>query len=180
MVSSSNKLKQRSIYLYLPSTKMAEDWKTRAEKQSLSVSKFVVEHVLDSIRGEEKENQGALSKSDLAKALRETKDELKRVTKECSLYRQLSEKLDNELKYYRTRPFADEDYKVKRSYDRHLADLIETRGAIDSDRLLDELGVDPKQTELVKGIRTELDGLERFGLIESTRRGWKWVQKSKV
>jgi hypothetical protein len=50
MVSSSNKLKQRSIYLYLPSTKMAEDWKTRAEKQNLSVSKFVVEHVLDSIR----------------------------------------------------------------------------------------------------------------------------------
>lgn len=180
MVSSSNKLKQRSIYLYLPSTKMAEDWKTRAEKQNLSVSKFVVEHVLDSIRGEDQEDQGALSKSDLAKALRETKEELKRVTKESSLYRQLSEKLDNELKYYRTKPFADEDFKVKRPYDRHLADLIETRGAIDGDRLLDELGVDPKQTELVKGIRTQLDGLERFGLIESTPRGWKWIQKSKV
>jgi hypothetical protein len=103
MVSSSNKLKQRSIYLYLPSTKMAENWKTRAEKQNLSVSKFVVEHVLDSIRAKQKEDQAAFSKSDLAKELREPKEELKRVTKVSSLYRQLSEKLDNELKYYRTR-----------------------------------------------------------------------------
>jgi hypothetical protein len=53
---------------------------------------------------------------------------------------------------------VDEDYKAKVSYDKQLADLIETHGAIDSDRLLDELGVGPKQTELVKGIRTQLDG----------------------
>ena len=49
MMTSSKKLKQRSIYIHLPSTKMADDWKGRAQKHNLSISKFAIEHVLDSM-----------------------------------------------------------------------------------------------------------------------------------
>ena len=46
-------IKQRAIYVYLPSLEMVEDWKRRAERAGVSVSKFVVERVEDSIRREE-------------------------------------------------------------------------------------------------------------------------------
>jgi hypothetical protein len=176
MVISSKKLKERSVYIYLPSTKMAEDWKQRAEKQKLSVSKFVIEHVLDSLRQDDDSEANFSSKAELVKQLREIQKELKEVKKEASLYRQLSEKLDNELRYYRTRPFTEEHFQGIRSYDKRLVELLEKKGTMDSDRLLQELDIDPKETDLVKGIRAQLDNLEAYGLIQSTPRGWRWIQ----
>ena len=46
-------IKQRVIYVYLPSLEMVEDWKRRAERAGVSLSKFVIERVEDSIRREE-------------------------------------------------------------------------------------------------------------------------------
>jgi hypothetical protein len=42
---------------------MAEEWKRRAEKAGVSISKFVIERVEDSIRREEGE-EGYLSRAD--------------------------------------------------------------------------------------------------------------------
>jgi len=47
-------IKERAIYVYLPSLGMVRDWKSRAEKVG-SISKFVIERVEDSIRREEGE-----------------------------------------------------------------------------------------------------------------------------
>ena len=41
-------LKQRAIYVY-PPTDMANNWKKCAEKSSTSISKFVIEHVENSL-----------------------------------------------------------------------------------------------------------------------------------
>jgi len=48
-------IKQRVIYVYLPSLEMVEDWKRRVEKAGVSLSRFVVERVKDSIRREKGE-----------------------------------------------------------------------------------------------------------------------------
>ena len=45
-------IKERTVYIYLPSLEMVEDWKHRAERAGVSLSKFVVERILDSIRRE--------------------------------------------------------------------------------------------------------------------------------
>ncbi|HKW05866.1 MAG TPA: hypothetical protein VJN71_11245 [Nitrososphaerales archaeon] len=78
MVTSSKELKKRSIYIYFPSTKIADEWKGRAAKQTLSNSKFVVEHVLESLRQEGEEVKGHFAREN---------DEHKRLdpTKEISL-----------------------------------------------------------------------------------------------
>ncbi|MGC8937116.1 MAG: hypothetical protein ACP5KV_07140, partial [Candidatus Methanomethylicaceae archaeon] len=61
-------IKDRAVYVYLPSVEMVEDWKRRAEKAGVSISKFVVERVEDSIRREEGE-EGYLSRAELDKRL---------------------------------------------------------------------------------------------------------------
>ncbi len=45
-------IKQRAIYIYLPSLDMTEDWKSRAKEQETSISKFVIERVEESISRE--------------------------------------------------------------------------------------------------------------------------------
>jgi hypothetical protein len=49
-------IKDRAIYVYLPSLEMVQDWKGRAEKSGVSISKFVIERVEDSLRSEEGED----------------------------------------------------------------------------------------------------------------------------
>ena len=49
-------IKQRAIYVYLPSHDMVEKWKNLAKKSGTSISKFVAEHVENSLRQEEDDN----------------------------------------------------------------------------------------------------------------------------
>jgi len=59
---------------------MVEDWKRRAERAGVSISKFIVERVEDSIRREEGE-EGYLSRVELVKRLRSAEEELKRASR---------------------------------------------------------------------------------------------------
>ncbi|RLG91768.1 MAG: hypothetical protein DRO36_03405, partial [Candidatus Hecatellales archaeon] len=68
-------IKDRTVYVYLPSLGMVEDWKRRAEKAGVSLSKFIVERVEDSIRQEEGE-EGYLSRLELVRRLRKAEEEL--------------------------------------------------------------------------------------------------------
>ena len=57
---------------------MVKDWKHRAEKAGVSLAKFVVERLLDSIRREDEE-EGYLSRLELIRRLRKAEDELKKL-----------------------------------------------------------------------------------------------------
>ncbi|MEM2458947.1 MAG: hypothetical protein QXG66_01800 [Candidatus Bathyarchaeia archaeon] len=95
-------IKDRAVYVYLPSVEMVEDWRRRAEKAGVSISRFVVECVEDSIRREEGE-EGYLSRAELVKRLRSAEEKLKSLREENRLLKRLVENLDNELKRYRAR-----------------------------------------------------------------------------
>lgn len=64
---------------------MVSDWKARAEKTGVSISKFVIERVEGSIRREE----GYLSRLELVKRLREAEEELKKLRNENRLLKRL-------------------------------------------------------------------------------------------
>jgi predicted RNase H-like nuclease (RuvC/YqgF family) len=71
--------------------------KKRAEKAGVSISRFVIERVEDSIRREEGE-EGYLSRAELIKRLKEAEEEIKRLRSENNLLKKLVENLDSELK----------------------------------------------------------------------------------
>ena len=173
MVTVNKRLKERAVYVYLPSVKIAEDWKARAEKQKTSVSKFVIEHVLNSLRQEDESNY--VSRAGLVNQLRENREEIQRFKKDSALFKQLAEKLDTELKRYRAQPFLEEEYQGTRTYDRVLIKLLRDKGSIDTDRILDELNIDPKESELVNAVRRQLENLEAYGLVQQTARAWRWT-----
>ena len=166
-------IKDRAIYVYLPSLEMVEDWKRRAEKAGVSVSKFVIERVEDSIRREEGE-EGYLSRAELVKRLRSAEEELKKLREENRLLKRLVENLDNELKRYRAQPFLQEAFEGVRRFDRDLIELLRRGGSYTEEEILAHLNIEPSDAELVKAVDRQLEALEAYGLVEYRGRGWRW------
>jgi len=166
-------IKDRAIYVYLPSLEMAEDWKTRAEKAGVSISKCVIERVGDSIRREEGE-ESYLNRLELIKRLRNNEEELKRLREDNRMLRLLAEKLDNELKRYRAQPFLAEGFEGVRRFDRDLIQLLKGGRTYSDDDLLSAINADPSDPEQVKAVSRQLEALEAYGLVEYVGRGWRW------
>jgi predicted HicB family RNase H-like nuclease len=153
---------------------MVEDWKRRAEKAGVSLSKFVIERVEESIRREEGE-EGYLSRAELIKRLRDAEEELKKLCNENRLLKKLAENLDNELKRYRAQPFLEEAFEGVRRFDKDLIELLKKGGSYTQEQILAHLNIDPSDVKLVKAVDKQLETLEAYGLVEYKGRGWKWT-----
>jgi len=173
LVVAKGRLKERSIYVYLPSVGMADRWKELADKSGRTISKFVAEHVENSLKQEE-EGAEYKSRAELIRLLREKDEEVSKLQGENRLMKELAERLDKELRSYRLQPFGQAGFQGIRSYDRSIVELFKREGVVDSDRLLQKLGIDPRETDAVKAIDAQLAGLEAYGLLEATARGWRW------
>jgi hypothetical protein len=53
--------------------------------------------------------------------------------------------------------------------------ILKRGGVVDSYRLLEELGIDPNEADIVKTISKQLEDLESHGLISSSQHGWRWI-----
>lgn len=194
MVVKDKQLTDRAVYVYLPTVEMAKEWKSLAEKASISISKFVVEHVENSLKQEEdKENQGSSyqSRVQLLEQLKEKDEEISRLQQDNRLLKMLADNLDRELKHYRAKPFVIEDsddesrgsggskrrFEGVRSYDKELIQLLRDNhgNSFDSDHILKKLGIKPTDIELVKAVSRQLHSLQAYGLVEPTARGWRWT-----
>ncbi|HVX02040.1 MAG TPA: hypothetical protein VHA09_02700 [Nitrososphaera sp.] len=181
MVVKNKQLTDRAIYVYLPTVEMAQEWKALADKASVSISKFVIEHVENSLTQEEDRRGSYASRADLLKQLKEKEEQITKLAQDNRLLKMLAENLDKELKRYRAQPFLQDDNEEKvrfegiRAYDRELVELLKTAKTVDSDLLLKQLGISPKDTDLVKAINKQLHALQVYGLVEPTARGWRWI-----
>ena len=162
-------LKKRAIYVYLPSEEMAEEWKKLAKESGVSISKFVQEHVENSLR-QEKGKKFVY----LIKKIEELQEENKKLREENRILKAAYEKLEEELKHYRAKPFL-ELQEGSRFYEKELVKVLKEKKKVSNEELLEILGVNPKQTELIKAISKQLQNLEAYGLVEPTFDGWRWL-----
>ncbi len=78
-------IKERTVYVYLPSEEFVEEWRRHAALAKKSLSKFVFEIVEDYIR--KSENHRFESRLELIKKLKEFDDEVKRLREENRMLR---------------------------------------------------------------------------------------------
>jgi arginyl-tRNA--protein-N-Asp/Glu arginylyltransferase len=171
--SKTDTIKERAIYVYLPSHEMAKEWKKRAKKQNVSISKFVIEHVENSLQQEE--DPVYKPRGELVKEISELRNEIKDLREDNRQKRIVIERLENELRRYRAEVFLEEDFKGVRKYDKELIEILKRRIVVDSVDLLRDLDIDPRDSDLVKAISKQLESLEAYGLVSPTKRGWRWV-----
>ena len=166
-------IKQRSIYVYLPSHDMVQRWKTLAKNSGTSISKFVAEHVENSLREEEAEYKYRSTLIEENRTLSETLNEKERRIGHLEL---LVEKLEQDLRQYRAQMFTDEEFTGVRSYDKKLVELLREPGVHDTDSILSRLGIKPSEVDSIKAVSKQLELLQSYGLVKATPRGWSWVE----
>jgi hypothetical protein len=165
-------LKTRYVDVYLPSEKAKQQWEEDAKKAGLPLSRFVFEAV-EAFRAGRKETP----RSDLIRELAEVKEEAKKLRSELKMKDMLLEKLEGEV--YKARYESFKEVEMDSGTRRHDEDLIKVlkRGkAVEGYAILKELGIDPRDTEAVKLVNNQIESLRRFGLVEETANGWRWIK----
>lgn len=174
-------IKQRAIWVYLPSLEQKGRWERLADQSGVSLSKWVVETVEEAIRPvEEREYKTRSELEEEVKTLRSQVSDLRDKTRQLEIIR---EKLERELRRYRAEPFLAPEFKGVRRYDRELINLLRTTRtlegkpkALTDTEILEYLGIDPTEEEAVKAVSIQLANLEAYGIVRSTPKGWRWVE----
>lgn len=164
---------KRVVNVYIPTVAMREKWKILAKKEGITFSKFIILHVQNSI--DKKQNvEEHPSRNEII-------TELEKIKKENDTLRQRNKDLDTiihyheeELKRYRTKPFLEEEFSGKRDYEKDLVDLFIDKGEVRKEDLFNELKVDTQDIEKVKGIRKQIQILERYGVLKDLGGKWRW------
>ena len=165
-------LKARYISVYLDSEAAKHEWEEEAKKAGIPLSKFVFEAV-EAFRAAKDETP----RHEMVKELAEAKEEVQKLRSELKMKTMLLEKLEADV--YKARYASFQEVHMAegtRSHDQELIKVLQRGKALDGYSILKELGIDPGETEAVKLVNNQLESLRRFGLVEETANGWRWIK----
>jgi hypothetical protein len=171
-MGKTDTIKDRTIYVYLPTPQMVERWKKAADQSKQSISKFVMERVEYAISEESEQD-----KQNRATAI----EEIKRLTESLAekdskimLQGLLIEKYEQDLRNYRSRLFSDESYTGVRVYDKELVQILREPGVHSYNEIIDRLRIKPSDSEAIRTVQRQLDNLRGYNLAKEIRGGWIW------
>jgi len=151
---------------------MASRWKNAAEKAGVSLSKFVIEHIENEIR----ESEDFMSRVELVRRVEDLEEENKSLRKDKTRLEIVVDKLQEDLQTYRLGPFLSSDFEGVREFEQGLVEVFKQKRFIRQDDLWRVLGVNPRQTNVIKAISQQLRVLEQYGIIKKTQEGWRWIK----
>jgi len=167
-------IKKRALYVYLPSLELADEWKARAKTESMSISKFIVGRVMDSLNTEVDDDEGP-SRLELLEQIHIKDETVKELEQENRMLRNLSDSLDTELKRYRSAPFLDDEFEGPRPFDPELIEILKsTTRPLTQNDILRKLNIKSTQTDLVNAISLQLEMFEQIGVVDCLGRKWRW------
>ena len=169
-MAKTETIKERAIYVYLPSEQIAERWKQQAKESGASVSKFVFEHVEDSLANEEGIDN-IRPRVELVREIAELEEKLEELTRDAQQKRIVIDRLEEELQRYREASFPSGRVE---DYERELVDVFRGRKRIEDDELLAVLKIKEKDNEAILRLHSQLEYLEGCGLLGFDGRGWVW------
>ena len=136
----AQKQKKRVIYVY-PPLRMAESWRELAERQGFTLSRFVIEHVENSVRQEEDPAYGP--RSDLVRKNKELEEALAQARKETRLLNMVVDKLEKENRRLRVGPFIENGYTGIRRYESELIELLMKGQTLNDEQIFSRNGATP-------------------------------------
>ena len=161
----------RYSYVYHPSRPHKERWEKAAAKAHTSLSKLIIA----AVDGLLDENEEFKPWREMVRELESLRSENKSLRNDLSQKTIVLDRYEAELKRYRAQPFQEEDYRGMRRYSKELVEVLKTRGQADSYKILEALGIDPRESELVKAVSRQLEELEAYGMIKTEGRSWQWI-----
>jgi predicted DNA-binding protein len=157
--------------LYLPSAEEKARWEGLAKQSGMPLSRFVIE-IVDNALADDEEFK---PRGELTKEITALRKEVKEIRDELKLKSIVLDKYEAELKRYRSAAFMEDSFEGVRKYSKDLVELLKRVGTIDNYKILEALGIDPTDSELVKAISHQLEDMEAYGMITTASKGWKWL-----
>jgi hypothetical protein len=174
-------IKERAIWVYLPTIEQRKKWEQLAKEDNMSLSKWILIKTEESLQ----EKQGIIiSKKDLESENINLKQELTGLQQKYHNITIIREKLEEEIKKYRTEPFSIKNFEGKRRYDKELIELLRNAKTIEgkpryitNDEILTRLGIRIIEENKIGTITKQLSLLESYNLVESkSGKGWRWIE----
>jgi len=163
---------KRTINVYLPSIATADRWKKTAKTSGMTISKWIQEHVENSLKDEWTNGSGPRRK--LQQEIDHLHVELDSAKTLIESLQQIDDKLDKVLRREQIERFAIPKFQGERRFDRELIDLFKHRSFLPFTEILGLLKIKPDDVEVVKGIDEQLKDLDRLGVIQREPDGWRW------
>jgi len=180
-VGKTETIKERAIWVYLPSIEQKERWQKLAEQSGVSLSKWVIETVEEAIRPSEELDW--TPREDLEEEIEGLKNEVAGLRGGLRQQKIIREKLERELRRYRAEPFIVAKFEGVRRYDKELIELLRSSRSLDGKpkamtdiEVLQYLGIDPTEEDAVNAVSVQLGNLEAYGIVKSTPKGWRWIE----
>ena len=146
--------KKRYTYVYHPSVEHKERWVKLAKKARTPLSKFII----GTVDGVIDEQEDFKPRRELIREMEALRAENKALRDDLKQKIIVLERYESELKRYRSQAFLGEDYRGVRGYSKELVEILKSRGFVDSYVLLADLGIDPRESDLVKAVSNQLEG----------------------
>jgi hypothetical protein len=164
---------QRTINVYLPTFEMKEKWKEIAENSNQSISKFIIEHVTNSLN-HEKESPSIETRIKLIKDKKQLQNENTELLKQNKLLENLCERQEKEIRTHTVQPFLQEDFTGIREYSENLVRLFKTCKEVRKEDIYDRLKINPRDKDATTAVQKQIDNLERYGLLKDIGGKWRW------
>jgi len=180
MVRNKTKtIKERAIYIYVPTIEQKRDWEERAKKDGLKLSRWIVNLVNEALLEREEDTR---SRKELEREISSYKEEIAKLREKIRQLTILKDRYEEELRRYRAQPFLDEHFEGKRRYSTELVDLLRNmrdrdgnHKIVSDEEIFRYLGISFRETEAIKAISKQLEFLEYYHIVESTPKGWRWI-----
>ena len=163
--------RSRYIWVYANSRVQKEQWQALADKAKTPLSAWCVSIIEERLA----EEDGFKPHRKVAKELETLKAENKSLRDDLRQKEIVLERYEGELRRYRSQPFMEADYQGMRRFSGDLVKILKDRGQADSYKLLEALGIDPRESELVKAVSKQLEELEGYKLIKADGKSWRWI-----
>ena len=165
--------KEKLAYIYLPTHEMFQQWKENAEKSNTSLSKFVIEHVTNSLDCEKKSPSMA-TRVKLIEDNKRLQDENKELLKKIREQDSHIEMLEGEARSHVIEPFLEPDFEGIRQFSTKLIDLFKKEREVPKEDIYKKLRIDPMDTNTTTAIQRQIEILEVYGLLKDIGGKWRW------
>lgn len=161
----------RYTYVYHPSVQHKERWKKLAAKARTPLSKFIIA----TVDGVVDENEEFKPRRELVREVEAFRQKNIGLIEDLRRKDILISRYELELKRYRAAPWIEDTPGIVQMSE-DLIRILKARRTIESGQLLEELGIDPRETDFAKAIHKQLESLQAFGAVGQDKTGlWVWL-----
>ena len=164
------KYNDRRFELYFPSAEDLKRWKSIAEAAKMPLAKWIYETV-----EQHQAIKEAGLRTDQLKELADLKEEVQQLRGMVRIKDTLLQKLETELYKSKYAVFEDAEVEGITKYDEELIKVLKRGKTIEGHAILRELGIDPKDSQVIRLLKNQLEILRNYGLITETSYGWRWI-----